>query len=142
MIAWIILAVVNVLILFSTREPENLRIVKEKYEKLRQHLIETKNKKFEMLTTRVPLTGMTKTSGAIGYNVSKGSDIGICIDGDSNEIFHVLIHELAHSTVKEYKHSEQFWENFVELRAICEKLGIYKRITKKTEFCGKHVHDK
>jgi len=142
MIAWVILVIVNVLILVNTREPKNLKIVKDKYETLRQHLIKTDNKKFKMLTNRVPITGMTSTSGAIGYNASKGSDIGICIDGEPNEIFHVLIHELAHNTVKEYRHSEQFWENFIELRGICEKLGIYNRIEEKTEFCGKHVQDK
>ena len=68
--------------------------------------------------------------------------IGLCIDGEINEIFHVLLHELTHSTVEEYSHSPEFWKNYKELREIAISLGIYKEIPDKTEFCGKHVQDK
>jgi len=79
---------------------------------------------------------------SVGFNVNKGSEITICLDGSTNEIFHVLIHELAHSTVEEYSHSEQFWVNYNELMEICIQIGIYQKITEKTEFCGQHVQDK
>ena len=63
-------------------------------------------------------------------------------DGNTNEIFHVLIHELAHCTVEEYSHSQQFWDNYIELPDMCVELGIYKKIPEKTKFCGQHVQDK
>ena len=95
-----------------------------------------------MLCKEIPITAHRYTNGYIGYNVSKGMGIGICIDGEPNEIFHVLLHELAHCTVDEYSHSKEFWKNFSELKTICVSLGIYQEIPQKTEFCGKHVQDK
>jgi hypothetical protein len=78
----------------------------------------------------------------VGYNTNKGQEIAICLDGTPNEIFHVLIHELAHCTVDEYSHSEEFWANYVELRDICIQLGIYQKIPERTKFCGEHIQDK
>lgn len=143
MIVALLLIIINVFLLLNTKEPQEITEVREKYRILREHLIETDNKKFEMLQKEVPITVHYRISkGAIGYNTNKGNEIGLCIDGDSNEIFHVLIHELAHSTVDEYSHSKEYWKNFKELRGICVKLGIYETIPKKTKFCGKHVQDK
>ena len=143
MIAWVLLIMINVFILISTREPDRLLEVKEKYRRLREHLEDTNNRKFKVLTKCIPITAMYHTRGPIGYNTNKGVDIGLCIDGQSsNEIFHVLIHELAHTTVPEYAHSEDFWDNFVELRQICINLGLYEKISSKTKFCGRYIQDK
>src|SRR5210317_216896 len=143
MIAWFLLIIINVFILSTTREPERLVEVKEKYRRLREHLEETNNEKFKVLTRCIPITAMHRTRGPIGYNTNKGVDIGLCIDGqNSNQIFHVLIHELAHTTVREYSHSREFWDNFVELRQICINLGIYEKISSRTKFCGQYIQDK
>ena len=143
MIAWFLLIIINLFILSTTREPERLVEVKEKYRRLREHLEETNNEKFKVLTRCIPITAMHRTRGPIGYNTNKGVDIGLCIDGqNSNQIFHVLIHELAHTTVREYSHSREFWDNFVELRQICIDLGIYEKISSKTRFCGQYIQDK
>lgn len=142
MIAFVILLIVNLWILYQTRENPKLVEVKEKYRILREHLDETNNEKFHVLIRCIPITGMMKMNGAVGYNTNKGGEIAICLDGEPNEIFHVLIHELAHCTVDEYEHSRQFWENYIELRDICIDLGIYEKIPEKTEFCGEHVQDK
>lgn len=143
MIAWIVLIVINLVIFIHTREPEKLHEVREKYRRLREHLEEINHPKFKVLTRCIPITAMHTTVGPIGYNTNKGVDIGICLDGkNSNEIFHVLIHELAHTTVSEYSHSGNFWDNFVELRQICINLGIYEKISSKTRFCGQYIQDK
>ena len=142
MITFIILLLVNLWILQSLREPEELTQVKEKYQVLREHLESTNNEKFKMLTRCVPITGIHRMSGTVGYNTNKGHNIVLCISGTSNQIFHVLIHELAHCTVDEYSHSEEFWNNYIELRDICVKLGIYETIPERTKFCGKHIQDK
>jgi len=97
-------------------------------------------KKFDMLAEPVVITGSTETS-ELGYNANKGYEIGLCIDGDPNDIFHVLLHELSHSTVEEYDHSQQFWKNFAELRDISVDLGIYQRIPKRKAFCGQFIQD-
>jgi predicted metal-dependent hydrolase len=142
MIAFLILFVINLLILHKTQEPQRLIEIKEKYRILREHLGETNNEKFHMLTRYVPITGILRMKDGVGYNTNKGGEIAVCLDGEANEIFHVLIHELAHCTVKEYSHSDAFWNNYIELRDICVGLGIYEKIPNKTEFCGEHVQDK
>jgi|TARA_B110000305_G_C19284461_1_gene560990 hypothetical protein len=142
MILFLILIFVNAYILHTTVEPREFIEVKEKYKTLRDHLRETNNEKFRVLIRPIPITGLMIMKDTVGFNVNKGSEITICLDGGVNEIFHVLIHELAHCTVEEYSHSEQFWSNYNELLEICVQLGIYQKIIEKTEFCGQHVQDK
>lgn len=142
MIALILLLFINLVILYKTREPQELLEVKEKYRILREHIRDTGNEKYKMLVHPTPITGMKRMKDSVGSNTNKGSEIVVCLDGKTNEIFHVLIHELAHSTVDEYSHSQQFWNNYIELRDMCVHLGIYQQIPQKTEFCGQHIQDK
>lgn len=142
MIVTLLLVIINILLFINIQEPPNLTEVREKYRTLREHLKKTNNEEFKMLCKEIPITAHRRLNGSIGYNVSKGNDIGICIDGEPNEIFHVLIHELAHCTVKEYSHSKNFWDKFDKLRTICVSIGIYQEIPQRTEFCGKHIQDK
>jgi len=139
MITWIILFIVNVYILMMTRDPEKLRVVKEKYQVLRENL---KGTEFEKLSKCILITGHYRLKGTVGYNVNKGYEIGLCLDGEPNEIFHVLIHELAHCTVDEYHHTDKYWENYKKLRDMCIRLNIYEQIPKETPFCGMHIQDK
>ncbi len=142
MILTLLLLIINSIIFINVKEPSNLTEVREKYRTLRDHLNKTNNEEFKILCKEIPITAHRRLNGSIGYNVSKGSDIGICIDGEPNEIFHVLLHELAHCTVDEYSHSKEFWDNFHKLREMCISLNIYQEIPQRTEFCGKHVQDK
>ena len=142
MIPFIVLILINIIILFQTREPRVFKEVKERYQILRSHLKKTNNEKFKVLVQPIPLTGVTRMSGTVGFNVNKGADITMCLDGNTNEIMHVLIHELTHSTVSEWDHSENFWNNYAELREICESIDIYTRLADKTKFCGQYIQDK
>lgn len=142
MILFIILLLVNAYILHTTVEPREFVEVKEKYRVLRDHLHDTNNQKFQVLVRPIPITGRMTMKDTVGFNVNKGSEITMCLDGGANEIFHVLIHELAHSTVDEYSHSDQFWSNYIELMEMCTELGIYQKITDKTRFCGQYIQDK
>jgi len=142
MIPFIVLLIINLWILYQTREPQALVEVKEKYKILREHLIETNNEKFHMLTRCIPITGFERMKGTVGYNTNKGQEIAVCLDGEVNDIFHVFIHELAHSSVREYSHSENYWNNYVELRDICVNLGIYEKIPERKPFCGQKIQDK
>jgi len=142
MIVIVILFIICVYIVHNTREPREFTEVKERYHILREHLRETDNRKYHMLHRHIPITGFTRMRNTVGYNTNKGGEIVVCLKGNSNEIFHVLIHELAHCTVKEYSHSPEFWKNYTELRDMCVELGIYEKIPEKTKFCGQHIQDK
>lgn len=140
MIAWIVLVIVNILIFFNTTEDKRLTEVKMRYKKLRDHL---KSKGiFPMIHEEIPITAHYGMSKAIGYNADKGAEIGLCIDGTVNDIFHVLLHELAHCTVEEYSHSNHFWDNFDKIKGEAVSIGIYENITTRTPFCGKQIMDK
>ena len=127
-------------LIWTVHEPKTLTEVKRRYKVLRDHI---KNsivpEKFHILKTPVLLAG--KEAGELGYNSNKGYEIGLCLNGSPNDIFHVLLHELSHSTVEEYSHSEQFWENFSELRSMCTNLGIYEKIPERKAFCGQFIQD-
>jgi hypothetical protein len=88
------------------------------------------------------ITGMFgKRDGVIGSNVNKGYEIYICLEGDDvNSATYVLLHELAHMTVKEYDHSNAFWENFKKIKDIAVQNGIYSRNGTK-KYCGDVIPD-
>ena len=138
----IILLLINLYILYITKEPVQLRAVKEKYKILRDHIKQENIEIFKNLEKYIVINGYYSLGGDVGYNTNKGEEIGLCITGDANEIFHVLLHELAHSTVKEYDHSEKFWDNYIKLRDLAVSIGIYSKIPEKVAFCGKHIQDK
>jgi WLM domain len=132
-----ILLIIDAIVIYNTSDPKNLRIIKDKYNILIRYIENNPDQvhpKFHILKDKhVIITGM---SYELGYNISKGDEIGLCLDGDPNDIFHVFIHELAHTTVPEYDHSEQFWRNCSELQDLCASIGIYTKITEPKQFCG------
>ena len=105
MILALLLLIINVYIIINTKEPEKISEIKKRYKILREHLKKENIEKFQVITKELPISYFKKIDGHIGYNTDKGSEIGLCIDGEINEIFHVLLHELTHSTVEEYSHS-------------------------------------
>lgn len=141
MIIWILLFLSCLYILSKTTEPDKLREVKEKYKVLQLYFQENDDPDLGKLAHPLPVTGFYKLKESVGYNINKGSEIGVCLDGSPNEIFHVLLHELAHCTVSEYDHSKKFWENFKKLKNIAVTLKIYEPINESTPFCGKHIRD-
>ena len=136
------LILLNVVLLWATQEPFNLVEVKRRYQVLVDYIRENRDeipKKFHVLENQIVITG--RRGGDLGYNVNKGFEIGVCLDGSPNDMFHVLLHELAHSTVEEYTHSEDFWKNFGQLKDMSVDLGIYERITQRKKFCGEYIQD-
>jgi hypothetical protein len=140
LLAYIIILVVSLLLL---REPKCFREVKERYQKLLDHVRTNDNlpEKFKVLKKRVLLTAFKKSGSELGFNINKGTEIGLCIQGTPNQVFHVLIHELAHSTVSEYDHTDNFWKNLRELRKLCTDIGIYEPVSKDEKFCGGYIRD-
>ena len=135
---WIIpLVILNVMSVATLKEPDNLRKVKELYTIFLDNVPE----KFPKLRNRSIITGFNGSGEEVGYNVNKGYEIGICMNGTPNQMFHVLLHELAHTTVKSYDHTEEFWKNLKELKSHCSRLGIYEEIPSHTAFCGKYIRD-
>lgn len=134
-----ILIVLTLVCLYSsTQQPRIFKETMKRYEFLLKEL--RKTGEFSILQRRYLITGMLN-KGQVGYNVNKGYEIFICVDGsDVNSIFHVLLHELAHITVTEYQHSGHFWDNLHKLKAIASRLGIYRPIQRK-KYCGHHISD-
>lgn len=138
----ILLILLVVVSIITTKEPKNFTKVKQLYATLRTYIQSTKvPEKFKILQKQILLIGYVKKKHELGYNTNKGYEIGLCLDGTPNQIFHVLLHELAHSTVTEYEHSTQFWQNFKELRELATQIGIYEPINSSEKFCGKYISD-
>ena len=137
MITWLIVVLIVIACMLFTRDDPTLTEVKRRYAILRENL----PRGMEELRDKTVITGFREKYGELGYNVNKGQEIGLCIDGEPNEVFHVLIHELAHTVTHSYTHNQKFWDNYHKLRDQCINLGIYKKIDKNTDFCGKYIRD-
>ena len=142
MLAVVLLLVISALIVKNIHEDERVVEVKAKYKKLREHLINTHEEDFRKIYQPKPLVIKHKRNKTPGYNTNKGSEIGLCLDGTVNDMFHVLLHELAHCTVSEYSHSKDYWDNYAELKNEAIRIGIYENIDQSTPFCGKKIVDK
>lgn len=137
---FILLAIACVL---TTQQDPIIRGVNEKYTLLLVCINgkEKDNKFYDPIRKRIPLTFYRTRKNDLGYNVNKGYEIGLCVDGTVNDVFHVLIHELAHSLTDVYTHDETFWKNFDILKDLCIREGLYESITQKKSFCGKYIQD-
>jgi WLM domain len=137
-----ILILLLIIFLFSSTSgySDVMNEVRRRYKLLRDALKE--RGLFPELWNEGIITGMTEiSSDGVGYNVGKGYEIYICIKGDDiNDIMHVLLHELAHNTVKEYDHSDKFWTNLDEIKDVAKDIGIYKYTPKKS-FCDGIISD-
>lgn len=140
----VLLIIVALLIIFCNRQPKSLILLKERYEEILHHVKTDPDlpPQFAPLKKRVLLTGFNRPwwGKELGYNINKGGEIAICLDNDVNSMMYVLIHELAHSTTKEYAHNDEFHENMDILRKFCIKWGLYKPM-KDTEYCGIKIND-
>lgn len=137
----IILVILYMVLLWFTKEDPFLTELKRRYQVIRQSL--PADPRWELIKrTNSILTGTYTTyDGVIGSNVNKGYEIYICMSGqDINSAMYVLIHELAHMTVAEYDHSDKFWKNFKDLKAICMDMGLYKPGGTR-QYCGQTITD-
>lgn len=137
MILTFIIIFFGILSILTTNEDPVLTQVKEKY----RTLCENPPAGMEELKKQVIISGFYRKHGEIGYNVNKGHEIGLCLDGTVNDVFHVLIHELAHTVSEKYSHNEEFWKNFEIIKNHCVAIGIYKPIPSSKKFCGKYIRD-
>lgn len=138
----IILLLVVILLMFFSNENPLLSEIKRRYEFLIEKLKESKQ--FEVLIKNRAVISEKKrsdTDQTIAFNVNKGYEIHICLDGRKiNGAMYVLLHELAHITVEEYDHTEQFWTNFRKLREYASLIGVYTP-EKEIEYCGEIIRD-
>lgn len=136
-VLWVIMIFIVMVSLYRNREDPVLIEVKRRYD----ILANDPPPGMEELKEKTVITGFRERYGEIGYNVNKGDEIGLCLDGSVNEVFHVLIHELAHTVSRTYAHDEHFWNNFKIIREHCINKGIYQPINIRTDFCGKFIRD-
>jgi len=121
--------IVTILIVLCTKYPPELVEFRKKYDDFLRKINDEPNlpKKFERLRKRILITAFNRPTWGreLGYNISKGSEISICADSDTNSMMHVLAHELAHCTVNEYEHSDTFKENMKEIKNMLTKWNLY-----------------
>lgn len=147
LIITLVICITAYTVIYHVREPPVLKEVKRRYATLREYIQankDTVDKKFLILTKEILVSGFLRRmlpNKVIGYNVNKGYEIGVCIDGDPNDVFHVLIHELAHSVSTEYSHGSDFWKNFSDLKDLCIKCGVYTKLSGKKNVCGSYIQE-
>lgn len=135
----ILMLIVLIYILLTNTEDPLFTEIKRRYDFLLKNLPD----EFDILRrNRAVLTVQPKGArGEIAFNVNKGYEIYICLDGRKiNAAMYVLLHELAHITVEEYDHSEQFWSNFRKLRECASRIGVYTPEAE-MEYCGQIIRD-
>jgi hypothetical protein len=149
---WVVwaLGLALIIVIVATNKPPDLLVeVRKRYERIMQALRDDPklDPRWEPVKKPVILTGMCgwdKSKGAIAYNVNKGYEIYLCLTGESidekriNTATHVLIHELSHSTVREYEHSDSFWKNFKDFRKYLAEKGLYTP-GNVGPFCGENI---
>ncbi len=134
----ILLLVVIIYILLTNTEDTLLTEIKRRYDYLLKNLPDGQ---FDILKINRAIISSKPRGGDIAFNVNKGYEIYICLDGEKiNAAMYILLHELAHITVEEYDHSERFWSNFKKLREIASELGIYTP-EQEMEYCGQTIKD-
>ncbi len=85
-----------------------------------------------------------------GYNINKGEEIGVCMinykTGSVNkldDIFYVLLHELAHVMTFSYSHDTEFHSNFHFLQQVAIENNIFTLTDYKSnpsEFCNGYIN--
>lgn len=82
------------------------------------------------------------------YNVNKGDQISICMHDENNtynslnEMFFVVMHEMAHIMTREYSHNDEFWSSHKLLVSTASKHGLFNNINYNKEpqqFCGHYI---
>jgi len=127
-------------ILIFLRRPAEFDIALRKYHEFLRRL--PRDGEYGQFKHPSVVTGYhSDDSGLLGWNTGKGSEIAVCINGTSNSILHVLLHEFAHTTVPEYEHSKDFWKSLERVKTLAEEMGLYERIDEKEKICGVHVRD-
>jgi hypothetical protein len=99
-------------------------------------------------THKIVLVRNPSTQG-FGYNINKGEEIGLCMQNyktgfpnQTDDIFYVLLHELAHIMTTTYTHDEEFHTNFDFLCKIASQNNIFKLRDYKnipSEFCNGYI---
>lgn len=84
-----------------------------------------------------------------GYNVNKGEEIGLCMvnykTGSINkadDIFFVLLHELAHVMTTSYSHDDEFYKNLNFLKQVATENGIFVMTdyeNNPSQFCNGYI---
>lgn len=129
-----VLSIVCIFVILKTNEDSRMQRLKSNYYSFVDQLPDD----YKKLKKPSILTGTY--NGDIGSNVNKGSEIYLCLDGVPNDQFHILLHELSHTMVKEYDHSGNFWEEYSKLKKIAVDKGYYKPTETKT-YCGKTISE-
>jgi len=90
---------------------------------------------------------LTKSLEKAGYTINKGDRIGVCLKDVNSELnsdimdqlYFVVLHELAHVCTVSWGHTPEFWENFRNLREHAIDAGVWKAIPDDSTICGERL---
>jgi predicted metal-dependent hydrolase len=132
----------DILAMLKLKSEELLNICKDKYSDLEpiQQLIN----KFHPDNITENIYNPFHTS----YTMNK-TNIGLCLKSKNghfhsiNQLFFVLLHELAHMMSKSIGHNDEFWENFKLLIRISMDYNLYEKMgfskENPIEYCGDYI---
>jgi predicted metal-dependent hydrolase len=133
----------------TTREKHVIAILEKRNEELLAYLIIINDPMMERLvrTYKQKTPRLTKSISQAGYTVNKGEVIGICLnDLNTNtdasfidELYFVVLHELAHICTTSVGHGPDFWDNFKKLREHAVQAGVWTNISDKSAVCGESL---
>ena len=124
-----------------------LNILKDRIHKLLAYLEMHDDPMLATLKTRLRARPpkLVHTSDRAGFSQNKGEIVGICLTEAAdknnsseyiNNLFYVLIHELAHIGAEEYGHTDKFWVLFSSLRQHAQDANLLSIVDRDSAVCG------
>ena len=94
----VLLACVLIIVLVVTHEPPIMQEVRRRNRKLARALGQWPS----------AIVSLRPDGPELGWNIGKGWSMAVCTRGSIDSIMNVIVHEMAHTAVDVYDHSESF----------------------------------
>ena len=152
--------IIGFLIIISHKPPPSLstqeKMILSRLERRNDQLMDYLKHINDPVMKRLVQKGAPKlTKGSLnkpGYTINKGEIIGICLTdltGNTNqdqeryldELYFVVLHELAHVCTPTVGHDASFWENFQKIRLHAVDAGIWgnENVSRDSLVCGESL---
>jgi len=116
---------------------------------LRKHATRDQRMKrlVKKMTTSPPILREVESSiNQAGYSENKGDVVAICLSDEKikmNDLYFVMLHELAHIANSSWGHDSSFWSCFDTLIRYAREAGLYKPTNYEKDpksICGKLIN--
>lgn len=132
-------------------QQERLARLRERMERFVEYLVHlddpmTRRLLERVRTKNVQIQGSTRRDFA-AFTENKGDRIAVCLSDTrrastyDNDLFYVLLHELAHLSTVTYGHNQEFWDHFAVLQRHAQDAGLLAPVSKNAQICGHDLMD-